>query len=245
MKKLTVLFASLALCATALVSTASAIEVSGDAYVGVADKYLWRGIDLSDSQPVMQGGVDLSAGGFTLSYWTNTQLSGGDEDFLKAGDVTETDIVLDYSFDVSELLSVSVGDIYYSFNVPGSTHELYLGASLNTILAPSLTVYYDWDAANDANLNGLFYSASIGHDLSLSEALSLSLGAAATYNDESPFVGAFSDWHNYELSVGADYALTEQIVVSAAVLYSDALSDDAELVIEDDAVASVSVALNF
>ena len=244
MKKFNVLLASLALAATA--TTASAIEVTGDAYVGVADKYLWRGINLSDSQPVAQGGVDLSAGGFTLSYWSNVQLSNGAADFLKAGDVTETDIVLDYSFDVSELLSVSVGDIYYNFNVPGSTHELYLGASLNTLLAPSLTVYYDWDAANHADLDGLFYSLSIGHDLEVSDALSVSLGAAANYNDESPFVGVFSDWSNYELSVGADCALSEQLSLSGSFLFSDAISDDAEDAgIEDEMVSSVSIALSF
>jgi len=29
------------------------------------------GFDLSGGMPVFQGGVDLSAEGFTLSYWTN------------------------------------------------------------------------------------------------------------------------------------------------------------------------------
>ena len=54
---------------------AAAVEVEGDAYAGVFDKYLWRGFDLSGSQAVAQGGVDLSAGGFTLSFWSNAQLS--------------------------------------------------------------------------------------------------------------------------------------------------------------------------
>ena len=56
-------------------SALAAIEVEGDAYLGVYDKYLWRGFDLSGSKPVAQGGIDVSAGAFTLSTWTNVQLS--------------------------------------------------------------------------------------------------------------------------------------------------------------------------
>jgi uncharacterized protein (TIGR02001 family) len=252
MKKWSVLLVAVLMVAATMVPAAqAAIEVEGDAYVGVYDKYLWRGINLSTSQPVVQGGVDLSAMGFTLSYWTNVQISEGA--LNDSDEATETDIILDYSFDVNDLLSLSVGDIYYTFNVPGSTHELYLGASLNTLLAPSLTVYYDWDAANTADLDGLFYAASISHGFDLNDKLSLGLGALVSYSQESPFVanldgGApFSDWSTYELSASLDFALTEQVGVTASFLYSDALSDEAEDVglIDDEMVGGLSIALNF
>jgi hypothetical protein len=260
MKKWSLLLVAVLMIAGTIVPSAQAVEVSGDAYVGVYDKYLWRGINLSGSQPVLQGGVDLSAMGFTLSYWTNVQLSHSpqgdidtdgdginDTSILDGDEATETDIVLDYTFDVNDLLSVSVGDIYYTFNVPGSTHELYLGLALNTVLSPSFTVYYDWDAANEADLDGLFYSASIGHTLELSDSLGLSLGALASYNQESPFLGDYSDFHNYELSASLDYALNDNVGLSASFLYSDALSDEAEDFggIEDETVAGLSVAFNF
>ena len=74
MKKFCIaLFAVLLAAATLVPAASAAIEVEGDAYVGYYDKYLWRGFDLSGGTPVVQGGVDLSAKGFTLSYWTNIQ----------------------------------------------------------------------------------------------------------------------------------------------------------------------------
>ena len=235
---------------------AAAIEVEGDVYAGVYDKYMWRGLDLSGKQPVLQMGTDISAKGFTFSYWTNTQLSSGVNNALglefKHDEVTETDIILDYSFDASELLSVSVGDITYNFNAEGNTHELYLGLALNTILAPSLTIYYDWDAAKNAaadgsDLAGMYYTLSFGHDLELAENLGLSLGAAVNYNDESPFVGEYTELHNYELSVGLSYALNEQVSIDASAIDSDAISDEAELAIGKDgeSTGGVSITLAF
>jgi len=223
----------------------AAIEVEGDAYVGYYDKYLWRGFDLSGGTPVVQGGVDLSAKGFTLSYWTNIQTKDdvvlGNE--VNGGDATETDVILDYTFSPTEMLSVSVGTIWYALDGANDTKEAYLGLSLDTILEPSLTVYYDYDQADE---NALFYAASIGHSIELNDALSLSAGALVSYNDESDYaVGDYSDWHNYELSIAADYAVTDQISISPSFLFSEGLSDDAKDGIDSEMLTGVSVTLTF
>jgi len=213
----------------------AAIEVEGDAYINYSSMYLWRGFDLSDSDPVMQGGMDLSFKGLTLSYWSNLDLD--------SGEINETDITIDYSFDPSELVSVSVGNIFYSLEGLEDTNELYLGVTLNTILAPTLTLYYDYDEADET---GLFYTFSVGHDLELSEALTLSLGGLVSYNQESDYaIGDYDDWHNYELSASADYALTDQISLSPAVVFSDSISDDADDVIDDEFMAGLTLTLSF
>jgi len=221
----------------------AAIEVEGDAYIGVYDKYLWRGFDLSGSMPVAQGGVDLTSGNFTLSYWTNVQLSSDTGEGYKSGEATENDFILDYSRDLNDLVSISVGDIYYMLDGIDDTHELYLTVGLSTILEPSMSVYYDWDEADE---NGLYYTASIGHSFDLMEKLGLSLGALVGYNDKSDYaVGNYSDWHNYELSVGADYALTDQLSISPSFLFSEGLSDEAKEVIESEMMAGVVVTFTF
>ncbi len=237
--------------ATLFASSAfAAIEVEGDAYVGYYDKYLWRGFDLSGGTPVVQGGVDLSAKGFTLSYWTNIQTK---DDFLfddptapiDAGNATETDIILDYSFNPTELIGVSVGTIWYALDGADDTKEAYLGVSLDTILEPAVTIYYDYDQADE---NALFYTVSVGHSVDVTENASVSLGALVSYNDESDYaVGLYSDWHNLELSVAADYAVTDQISVSPSFIYSEPISDDAEDIggIDDEIMFGVSVALTF
>lgn len=249
MKKFTVAAMIMALALVAVSAPAqAAVEVEGDVYVGIFDKYMWRGFDLSNSQPVAQGGVDVSAMGFTLSYWSNVQLSNGCSDgedcALQSDEVTETDITLDYTHSFGPV-SVSVGDIYYNFNVPGNTHELYLGVAGDVILSPSFTIYYDWDIANDLDYDGLYYSFGVSHGFDLMDKVSLGLGATANYNDESPFVGEFSDWHNYELSGNLDYAFTDQLSVSASVVFSSGISDDAKEAIDSTTATGVTVTFAF
>lgn len=250
MKNLTAILVGVTLMLGGLCATASAkVEVSGDVYAGVASKYLWRGFDLSGSQPVAQGGVDVSAGDFTFSYWTNLQLGTDLGEGFQSGETTETDIVIDYSKDLGELVSVSVGNIFYQLDGIDDTNELYASVGLNTILSPSLTVYWDWDAADEA---GLFYVLSIGHDITIIEPLTLSLGALVSYNQSSDYsVGDYDGFHNYELSAGLEYAVTEQIAISAGVIFSEGLSDEAKDSIDSmnagnsEVVSSLSVAFNF
>ncbi|MBN2645339.1 MAG: hypothetical protein JXR59_07695 [Desulfuromonadaceae bacterium] len=243
MKKLNAILVGLCLLLVSFVSVASAIEVSGDAYAGIYDKYLWRGYDLSGSMPVAQGGLDISAGSFTFSYWTNVQLANDSAEGYNSGEETETDIIIDYSRDINDLLSISVGNIFYGLDGIEDTNELYLTLSLNTILSPSLSVYWDWDEADE---DGLYYTFSVGHDISITDALSLSLGALVSYNQSCDYsVGDYDDFHNYELSVGVDYAITEQISVGASFLFSEGLSNDGRDSIDSEMVSGVSVALNF
>ncbi len=100
---------------TAVATVAVAeVKVSGDVYVSPASKYVWRGFDLSNSRGVVQGGVDVSYKDFTVSYWSNEQMVSGPT--LKAGEVTETDITLNYTYKPVELLSLNVGNIYYNLD---------------------------------------------------------------------------------------------------------------------------------
>lgn len=221
----------------------AAVEVEGDVYAGVYDKYLWRGFDLSGSKPVAQGGVDLTYKNYSLSYWTNIQLSSDSGEGYKSGEATENDLIIDYSRDITELVSISVGNIYYMLDGLDDTNELYLSVSLSTILEPTLTVYYDWDEADE---NGLYYTASIGHSFELMENLSLSVGALVGYNEESDYaVGDYSEWHNYEFSASAEYAVTDQLSVSPSFLYSSGISDEAKMAIDSEMVGGLTATLVF
>lgn len=245
MKSIKVVTVGLLLLVVGLCSTATAsIEVSGDVYAGVSDKYLWRGFDLSGSEAVAQGGMDISVGNFTFSYWNNLQLGTDVGEDLQSGESTETDIVIDYSTDLSDLVAISVGNIFYQLDGDlDDTNELYLALSLNTILSPAFTVYYDWDAADET---GLFYTLAVGHDIALTEALSLSLGALASYNQSSDYaVGDYDEFHDYELSAGLDFAVTQAISVGASFIFSEGLSDEARDAIDSEMATAMSVAFSF
>ncbi|TLM65767.1 MAG: hypothetical protein FDZ69_08775 [Deltaproteobacteria bacterium] len=244
MKKITVALAALILTAAAVATPAlAAIEVGGSAYVGFFDKYLWRGFDLSGSQPVVQGGVNLSTHGFTLGYWTNVQASTDEGAELTAGEASETDITLDYTY-ANDYVALSVGNIYYMLDEPlANTSELYLGVTAKTVLSPTVKVYYDWDEAEE---NGLFYTASVSHAFAPMEKLNVGVGALVSYNDESDFsVGNYSDWHNYELSASATYAITDQLSITPSLVYSSPISDEAKDAIDSEFLGGVTLTLTF
>lgn len=210
-KQLSIALLALLVLASTAIPTTAAIEVEGDAYAGISSMYLWRGDNLSADNAVAQSGMDVSFNGVTLSYWSNLDLD--------TNQLNETDIVIDYSTDLSELVSLSVGNILYSVD-GATTNELYLGLGLNTLLEPAVTVYYDYDALP----GDLFVTASIGHSLELAEGLGLSLGGLISYIDTD----AFSNLHNYELSAGLDYAISDQLTLSPSIIFSAPLSGDSD-----------------
>lgn len=254
MKKVHVILASLILAATVAATPAhAAIEVSGDAYVGYFSKYVWRGFDLSGGMPVVQGGVDLSAGGFTLSYWTNVATRNDDVDNngildsaegdFEGGEGTENDLVLNYAIPVGEVATINLGNIYYMLDGYDDTNEVYIGAAFDTLLAPSIKIYYDWDKADE---NGLYYTASVSHSLPVGEMITLGASALVGYNDENYSVSEeWSDWHNYELGAKADIKVTEQITITPSILYSSPISDDAKDKIDSQLVGGVNLLFAF
>lgn len=242
---LLVLLAACLVAAFSATAALAAVEVEGSAYVGFYDKYVWRGFDLSGSKGVVQGGVEVGYKGFSLEYWTNIQASEDKEEdeILDSGEATETDITLDYTMELGEMASLSVGNIFYSLEGLKDTNELYVGVSLHTLLEPTLTAYYDWDECED---DGMFFTAEVGHSFDLAEGLSLSLGALISYNQKSDYaVGDYSDWHNYELSAGIDYSVTENVTISPSFLFSSPISPGAKDAIDTETVGGVQVSFSF
>lgn len=252
MKKLTAVFAAALIAAT--VSSASAeIKVTGDAYAGPVSKYVFRGYDYSGGKGVIQGGVDMSYNGFTVSYWTNYQTITAEKAGLEAGETTETDITLNYSMTPVEILTLNFGNIYYNLDgQPSSggfavedTNEVYLKATLNTILSPTFAVYYDWDKSNKT---GLFYTLAVGHTFTPMKNLGISLGALGSYNMQNPNASeSYNNLHNYELTASADYMATDWLKISPNYLYSNAFNSTARVKggITDQSVVGLKATLLF
>jgi len=242
MKKFAKLLVLALVLAGGMATQAAALDVSGDAYLGVYTKYLWRGYDLSpDDNFVLQPGADVSVGGFTLSWWGNF----GEN----SGELNEVDLTLDYTKEITDLVAVSVGNILYDVDGAADTNELYLGVSLNTLLSPALKIYYDYDEFE----GNVFTVLSVGHTFELADKLALNVGAAGSYFAmDKDFTGTGSDesfLHNGELSAGVDYTINDKLSVGASMLYSFSLSDDAEdiggLNSDPQATAGVTVTLAF
>lgn len=237
MKKMVSVGIVLVMVALVCSTPVMAFEASASASVDVYSKYLWRGFDLSeDDSFVVQPAVGISIGGFTLGFWGNLS-----ED---SGEMNEVDLTIDYSADLGELVSLSVGNILYDVDGLDDTNELYLGITLNTLLAPTLTVYYDYD-----EFDTVYTTLGLSHDFGLTEAISLSLGATGSYMaDDENGLGTDESWfHNLELSAGIDYAVTDNLSMGALVLFSTPLSDDAEdiALIDDETTVGVSLSYAF
>jgi uncharacterized protein (TIGR02001 family) len=250
MKKLTVLLVAVLMLGAGLATSAqAAIEVEGDVYVGLWDKYLWRGFDLSDGRPTIQGGIDLTAGKWTLSTWHNWQLSSGPT--KSSGELNETDVILTYAFDVGEMVSMTIGDIWYSldnneFGVNEDTNELFVTATLNTLLSPNFKISWDWDAAEE---DGLFYSFDVSHSFDLGQwmqSTTLNLGALVSYNQHADgTVADYAGWHNYELTASIDYALTDQLTISPIGWFSSGISSAAKELIDTETAFALNLTFTF
>jgi len=228
--------------------------VTGDAYIGPVSKYVFRGNNLSpDGDFVIQGGIDLLYKGFTLSYWGNAQNRYPDGTYDRAK-LNETDLILDYAVPYTlpylDDLKFNIGTVYYAVDAINDTNEFYLKASYDTLLRPTLAVYWDNLAATD---DGLFFTGAVAHRFSLMENLALNLGALAGYNQRNPSAayteegdGVYSGWHNFELTASFDYSLTANITITPSYMFSNALSGNAkEIGINDQNVYALKAMFAF
>lgn len=221
--------------------------VTGDVYIGPVSNYLFRGNSLSKpgSDFAIQGGIDLVYKAFTLSYWGNAlnrysrnvySDDTGAFTGYKRSKLNEQDLILDYAVPYTlpslDKLKFNVGTIYYAVDGLEDTNEFYLKAGYDTLLKPTLTVYWDTMLATKA---GLFYTASISHKIEIERNLvNLNLGALVSYNQYNPNAafteegdGVYSGWHNYELTASIDYTPTANITITPNYMFSNYLSDKA------------------
>ncbi|MFZ5997539.1 MAG: hypothetical protein ACOYW7_08635 [Nitrospirota bacterium] len=210
-------------------------KVTGYGSVDVMSNYVWRGQKLSNSW-VVQPSLGITYGSFGANIWANYDSdkvelkSDGTTTEEEHGEVTETDFTLSYTKSFGKL-TLGGGYIYYAFDGGNDTQEVYVSASYDTLLKPTIAVYYDYDEGD-----GAFVIASIGHSFPISK-MTLNLGASASYNIRNEVMGfdedgdEFSDFYNGEVSASLNIPVYKSLVITPKIAYSFALSDDAEAAI--------------
>jgi hypothetical protein len=212
------------------------IKTAGSASVDVMSNYVWRGQKLSNSW-VIQPSIGITYGAFSASLWANydtdrAEIAGGE---TAHGEISETDFTLNYGFSLDKF-NFTAGYIFFSFDGFKDTQEVFLSANYDTILKPTLALYYDFDEGQ-----GVFVVASIGHSLEVIKGTALNLGASASYNINNKVMGLdedgdeFSNFYNGELSASLNIPVWKAISVTPKIAYSFPLSNDAE-----DAIESIS-----
>lgn len=221
----------LILCVAVLVamtatSALAEIKVAGSASVGVFSDYIWRGGNYTgDANFVVQPSVTVGSDGLSVNWWGNMNENSGELD--------EVDLSVDYTKDLGAL-KVSVGNILYDVDGASDTNEIYLAIAPVLPIDVKLTYFYDYD-----EVDASYLTLALGKSLTIADKTTLSVGAAAGYND-------FDFLQNAELSTSVAYALNDQVAITPSLLYSTPISQDAkDAGIEDEVVAGLTIGLTF
>jgi uncharacterized protein (TIGR02001 family) len=203
--------------------TAMAADASFGADINSA--YVWRGITFNDGA-VIQPSLDVTTGGFGFNVWGNIDID-DDNGTLDDREFSEVDLTLSYSIDIKSV-SLSVGYIEYLFpttdagGAPG-TREVYGDISFSPVegLTTGFTIYYDFDEVED-----YYVSLNIGYSRELVEKLTMDIDLFAGCAGEDMSAGAEDGLHDYNISLGLGYAVTDAVSVSGFIAYTDTFDED-------------------
>ncbi len=170
-------------------------KVTGSVTLGVFNKYVFRGYELSRGSFVVQPAVTASFKGFSANYWGNVDSNSHDTQsyFPSASDkdgrkwFNETDLTLSYTRALDKL-SLTGGYIYYNTKYTNETEELFVSATYDILTKPTLAINQDI-----AEYTGTYINLSFSHSVPVYKGVTLDLGASAGY-----FIGQNRYWKTYE-----------------------------------------------
>ncbi len=193
---------------------------SGGADVAVLSQYIWRGYALSDSSLVIQPSISAGYKGFGLNLWGNL-----DTDYYDTGkDFNETDLTLSYDKSFG-MVGLGLGYIYYGLEGE-DTQEFYASVSLETILAPTLTVYRDYDL-----FDSWYVLLGVSHSFGLTEEVSLDLGGSISYYSYDD--RDYSALHDGLISASIAIPIGKNCSLTPSLAYTFSLSSKAKAELMD------------
>lgn len=187
-------------------------DVSASVSVDYVSEYVFRGV--SYQRGAVQPGIEIGKGGFTVGVWSSVAMGE-----VSAAAIDEFDVYGGYSWSVSDTVETSVGFTLYHFpdTLGGlldfggaSTFEVNAGVSFDTVIAPTLTGYYDFD------LEAFTVEGGVSHSFELAEKTSLDLGLTAALVEAD----GGGDYQYGLASAGIGYALSDEVSASIGANYS-------------------------
>jgi uncharacterized protein (TIGR02001 family) len=201
-------------------------ETEGSASVSIMSSYVWRGVQFSNDDLVVQPSVGIAAKGFSVNFWSNYNTD--------TQELDETDITLDFSNSIDKI-GYSVGYIFYALDGFPDTQEVYGSVSYDTILSPSVGLYWDYDETDS-----IFVNLAVGHDFAVG-AYTLSAGASLGYYF---YDNAEDDWQNFEVSLSTSIPVGP-FSIDPMIAYSAGLYEDKSAGVELDDEFYGGVALGY
>lgn len=218
-------------------------KVTGEVAASILSAYIWRGQELSRHSVVIQPSATVSYRGFTANLWGNLDTkpyAAGDEKYIS--NFTETDVTLSYTHKFG-IVSVGAGYIYYGLAAltPGGTdppdsQEIFATVGLDTLLAPTLTVYKEID-----HYHQWYATLGISHTFALHEKIGLKVAGTVSYlksEDATTYpefdgkslatADKFNNFHDGMVTLSLPVNVVSSLTVTPTVSYVFPLSDDAK-----------------
>jgi len=207
-------------------------ELSADA--AFLSQYIWRGYGLSKDSLVIQPSVTASYKGFSLNLWGNLDTCYAAEPYKDDAKWNETDLTFSYGHSFG-IVGLEAGFIYYALEGLDDSKEFYLSLGLDTILAPTLTVYREISKLQGWYINlGLSHSFELPYDMTLDLAGTVGYyksdnDSMVEYNSDLSATGErFSGLHDGLLSVGLNIPFWKYFTVTPSIAYASPLSHQAD-----------------
>ena len=225
---------ALALTGLGLVATTAVAEEAkptADLTVSALSQYVWRGWAYSKDSVVLQPSMTVGYKDFSVNLWGNLDTDRWDNDGADSNNWTETDLTMTYNWSMGPV-AMSAGYIYYAFDAATDTQEVFLSATLNTLLSPTLKIYRDVD-----HYAGWYATLGISHAVPVTKELALNLGAqigylaadeASSYADPSDANDEYNNFHDGLISASMKIPVNQYVSVTPQVYYSFPLSSDAQ-----------------
>jgi len=218
---------------------------TGDFTVSAMSQYIWRGYELSRNSVVVQPSATIGYKGFSANIWGNLDTRpyfSGTGNTSYASTWNETDLTLSYTKTLG-LFNLGGGYIYYGLGALNpdapkrmDSQEIFATVGLNTILAPTLTVYREID-----HYHNWYFLLGVSHLFEFNKVISLKLAATASYlqsTDETTYpkfdgnavatTDKFSNFHDGNLTISLPIKATSYITLTPTISYVFPLSDDAK-----------------
>jgi len=217
-------------------------KVTGEVTASILSAYIWRGQEMTRHSVVIEPALTASYKGFTANLWGNIDTkpyAAGDQSY--SSNFTETDVTLSYSRKFG-MVQAGAGYIYYglSATTPGGTdlldsQEIFITLGLDTILAPTLTVYKEID-----HYHQWYATLGVSHTFALHEKIGLKLAAQASYlksEDETTYpefdsnsvatTDKFNNFHDATVTISLPVTVTRHVTIAPLLTYVFPLSNDA------------------
>ena len=170
--------------------------------------YVFRGVKLGDAS--IQPSVEAAYGDFYAGAWHTSEISHNDG-------ATETDLYAGYGYKLNDTVKLDGGVTRYTYDGGSGddSTEVYIGASADVLLSPSLYTYWDFD------YDVFTAEASVGYSFpidAIKASLDLSGKVGYVQADDAP-AGVPDDYTYFVVGAAIPFKLSETATLTIGVDY--------------------------